>query len=129
MESNNKKTVLVVDDDEVILEVIKSLLEKHGYNVLTATEYEETLEIVNTHTLDLMLLDIMMPNVDGTAILQITKKSAYLEKSFPIIYVSAKPKDNVNLEDSDGFIQKPFKSKEFIDYIQKILKEWPKKEK
>jgi len=129
MEPDKKKTILIVDDDEVILGAIKALLEVNGYKVLTAVNYKETLKIVNHEALDLMLLDIMLPEVKGTDILPITKKTAYFGKPFPVIYISARPKESVNLEGSDGFVQKPFKNKELLQYIDNILKKFSKEQK
>ena len=129
MEPDKKKTILVVDDDEAILGAIKALLEANGYKVLTAANYKETLEIVNHEALDLMLLDVLLPEVEGTDILPITKKKAYFGKPFPVVYISAKPKESVNLEGSDGFIQKPFNNKELLQCIEDVLKNFSKKQK
>jgi len=116
-----KKTILVVDDEGDVLNTMKLVLEKYGFNVIKATNYQETLEVVNNIPIDLMLLDIMLPEVDGTAILHMTKYSSFREKPFPIIYVSALSKSKVFLKDSDGFIQKPFRNEELIKYIKKFL--------
>ena len=117
-----KKTILVVDDEKDVLDTIKLVLEKYGYNVVAATNYQEVLEITNNIPIDLMLLDIMLPDVDGTAILQITRGNKFIEKPFPIIYISALSKSKVDLKGSDGFIQKPFSNEELIRYIKKFLK-------
>lgn len=78
-----EKTVFVVDDDELILGAMKALLESKGFKVITATNYREAIQVVDNVPLDVMLLDINMPEVDGTAVLQITKKKCTPRKNFP----------------------------------------------
>ena len=82
-------TVLVCDDDEAILNSIKIYLEQEGYNVLTATDGSEVLEIIKNNEIHCLVLDIMMPHVDG---LQTTLKIRE-NYNFPIILLSAKSED------------------------------------
>ena len=124
---SNKKTVLVVDDDRATLGSIQALLEKEGYNVVASSSGREALEFVDAYSVDLMLLDVMMPVLEGGDVLKMVRGSA--KKPFPIIYVTVRPKEGLDLKGSDGYIQKPFNNKEFIDYIKNVLQKWSKKEK
>lgn len=120
---DEQKNICIVDDDQVSLYVMKKLLEKEGYNVFIASDYKQAIMIIDNKKLDLLLLDIMMPEVDGTAILHITKNTAKLEQPFPILYVSVLNPKDVDTSSADGFIQKPFKHKKFVTTVKKFLNE------
>jgi len=127
MTSKTKKTILSIDDDESISHTIKILLEANGYTVIASTDPREGLDIAKNEEIDLLLLDIELPGIKGTEILRITKNLAYLKKPFPIIYLSGNPKSTVNLEGSDGFIQKPFDNKVLLKAVEQYLKKGKKK--
>ncbi len=85
MEKTNK-TVLIVEDDHLLLSSLKIKLEKEGYRVLTASDGEEGLHIATTETVDLILVDILMPKMDG--ITMITRLQAMISKTIPIIILT-----------------------------------------
>lgn len=85
MTTNPKKTVLVVDDDKTLTVSLKTTLENEGYNVLVAEDGEEALKLIGTNHVDLILLDILMPKMDGqTFAYQLYK----IEKDIPIIVLT-----------------------------------------
>lgn len=117
-------TVLVCDDDEAILNSIKIYLEQEGYNVLTATDGSEVLEIIKDNEIHCFVLDIMMPHVDG---LQTTLKIRE-NYNFPIILLSAKSEDGDKITGlsfgADDYITKPFNPLELIARVKSQIRRY-----
>lgn len=114
--------ILVCDDDKNICELLRLYLEKDGYAVSIANDGEEALQRFNNDTPDLILLDIMMPKLDGWQVCrEIRKKS-----DCPIIMITAKSEtfDKVlGLElGADDYVTKPFDPKEIIARIKAVLR-------
>ncbi len=114
--------ILVVDDDKNICELLRLYLEKEGYSVILAHDGEEALAKFNALTPDMVLLDIMLPNLDGWQVCrEIRKKS-----NVPIIMLTAKGEtfDKVlGLElGADDYVVKPFDTKEVIARIKAVLR-------
>lgn len=102
--SRSAKTILLVDDERDIVELIKTLLEKEGYRVICASDGLDALVKAERAEVDLCLLDIMMPDVDGLDIARALREKA----DFPIIFISALQAGVISLELADGYIGKPF---------------------
>ena len=100
--------ILVVEDEERIRKVIKSFLEKKGYNVREACDGEEGLDIFYEWNPDLILLDIMMPKKDGYEVCRAVRE----EKSTPILMLTAKTQEEDEIRGleigADDYIRKPF---------------------
>ncbi len=115
-------TILIVDDEERIREVVKEycLLEK--YNVLEASDGVEALDIVKDNNIDLIVLDIMMPKLDGLS----TFKKIKEIKKIPTIILSARAEEYDKLVGFelgiDDYVTKPFSPKELMARIKVILK-------
>lgn len=113
----NLSKILIVDDHEDALYAGERMLIHAGYEVLTARDGEEAMEVALKEIPDILLLDIMMPKIDG---LEVTRrlKSDYILKYSPIILLSAKSSLEDILEGleagADGYITKPFKPEELI---------------
>jgi len=119
MNELRKQRVLVVDDDPRIIRFIRASLMAHGYDVLTATNGEEALEVVKMNTPDIMLLDIRLPVKDGFEVLQELRTFS----SMPVIAFSANSsvsKQALSLGAND-FISKPFTPDEMITRTRAIL--------
>lgn len=116
--------VLVVDDDANICNLIELYLKKEGYKVYTANEGYECLKIFNSRQLDLIVLDIMMPRMDGYDVLKEIRKTSQV----PIIMLTAKGEtfDKVlGLElGADDYIVKPFDPKELIARIRAVIRRY-----
>ena len=114
--------VLVVDDDINIVKLIKLYLEKEDYEVVTANNGREALEIYNREDPSIIVLDIMMPELDGNAVCREIRKTS----NVPIIMLTAKGEtfDKVlSLElGADDYIVKPFDPKELTARIKAILR-------
>lgn len=117
-------TVLVCDDDEAILNSIKIYLKNEGYNVLTALNGAEVLEIINKEEIHCLVLDIMMPKLDGlSATLKIREKY-----NFPIILLSAKSEDLDKITGlsfgADDYVTKPFNPLELLARVKSQIRRY-----
>ncbi len=122
--------ILVVDDEPDIVYLIKKILEKGGHKVIEAYNGEECLEKVKTEKPDLILLDIMMPGLDGYDILRILK-SKEDTKSITIAILTAKSSDEDKIksldEQADWHISKPIDKDKLLDMVDWLLKSPPRK--
>ena len=120
-----KKVILTVDDEEHILELISYNLERNGYEVLKALTGEEALEILDQHQVDLVLLDRMLPGIDGMEVLKQIRGDKN-KKDLPVILLTAKSEEFdkvVGLEiGADDYICKPFGVHELIARIKAVLR-------
>ncbi len=125
---DNKK-ILIVDDDENICELLRLYLEKDGFETVVANDGEQALRCERIHNPDLILLDIMMPLLDGWQVCREIRKNS----NVPIIMLTAKSEtfDKVlGLElGADDYITKPFESKEVVARIKAVLRRTAESEK
>lgn len=121
----NYGKILVVDDEEHIVELIKFNLESNGYEIITATDGKEAYEKAITETPDLILLDIMLPILDGIEVCKKLKKEKNTE-DIPVIMLTAKGEETdkvLGLEiGADDYITKPFGIRELIARIKAVLR-------
>jgi two-component system KDP operon response regulator KdpE len=114
----DKKHILVVDDDPAILRLLSNNLRARDYQVTTATNGEESLEAVQNNFIDLIILDIMMPKVDGVEVCRRIREWS----NVPIIILSARgdEKDKVKCLElgADDYLTKPFGIAELIARIK-----------
>jgi len=120
--SSRKASVLVVDDDIRILRMMRRILELEGYRVLTASEGKTALDIFDDETPDLVLLDIMLPVMDGYTVCQRIREFSQV----PIIMVTAKGGDEEKIEGfdagADDYVTKPFSSNELAARVKALLR-------
>ena len=118
------KTILVVDDEEDVLELVKYNLEKNGYRVTTASTGEEAINKARSILPNLVLLDLMLPGIDGLEVCKQLKSNPKTEH-VPVIMLTAKGEESdvvVGLEvGADDYITKPFSPKVLIARIRRIL--------
>jgi DNA-binding response OmpR family regulator len=120
--------VLLVDDDPVILKLLQVNFEMEGYNVLTANDGVEGLEKARAERPDVVILDIMMPRMDG---LEVTRelKGDDSTKDMPILLLSAKAQaSDIQLGrevGADDYLTKPFDPLELLERVGEILKSRP----
>lgn len=119
-------TILIVDDEEEILGLLKVYLENENYRVVTFVEGQKALEYLQTGTADLAILDIMLPDMDGFQICRKIRESFY----FPIIMLTAKntDEDMVNglTMGADDYVTKPFKPVELVARVKTQLRRYKK---
>lgn len=115
--------ILVVDDDKNTRKYIEAVLTEENYTVLTATNGKEALDVMEREHIDLVILDIMMPEMDGY---EFTKTLRDSNNNLPILMVSAKqlPKDKHKgfLVGTDDYMTKPFDEEELILRIKAVLR-------
>lgn len=117
-------TVLVCDDDSAILESIKIYLENEGYNVLTACDGVEAVEMVDNNEIHCLVMDIMMPRLDGLrATVKIREKH-----NLPIIFLSAKSEDTDKITGlgfgGDDYVTKPFNPLELVARVRSQIRRY-----
>jgi two-component system phosphate regulon response regulator PhoB len=119
-----KPKILIVEDDPDILELLHYNLEKAGYETFRAENGEQALLLAKKHPLDLVLLDILMPGLNGLEVCRRMKRDPVLQH-IPIMMVTAKGEEMdrvVGLElGADDYVVKPFSIREIILRIQKLL--------
>ena len=119
-ETNEKQSVLVVDDHPKVLRFIKIDLKCRGFDVITSTSGQEALDMVKSVKPDIMLLDIVMPGIDGFDVLKELRNFSDL----PVIAFSASPgnDDSAMQLGANDFMSKPFKADEMAGRIKSLLR-------
>ncbi len=119
-----KPTILVVDDEKEIRELIEIYLKNEGYNVITAEDGLRALDISKKDTIHLIVLDVMLPNIDGIQVCKSIRE--YLD--VPIIMLSAKREDNDKIlgiiTGADDYIAKPFNPLELVVRVKAQLRRY-----
>tara|TARA_R110000868_G_scaffold306734_1_gene568026 strand:+ start:55729 stop:56433 length:705 start_codon:yes stop_codon:yes gene_type:complete len=120
-----KKTILVVDDEKDLLDLIEYNLKKEGFNVLKAENGEEGIAVAKEGKPDLVLLDIMMPKMDGLEAVEIMRKDDDL-KNIPIIFLTARSDEKTEVEGlnkgGDDYITKPISTTKLISRIKAVMR-------
>ena len=119
------KKVLVVDDDVKTVELVKLYLNRDGYRVITAYDGNEALELARENQPDLIVLDIMLPGINGLEICRILRK----ESDVPIIMLTALTTDDDRLTGldlgADDYVTKPFSPRELAARVRAVLRRLP----
>ena len=129
--TDKKALVLIVDDDESLLELIKMALNHNDFDVITATNGQDAIKKVQQHHPTLIVLDVMMPIMDGYEACKFLKSQAEF-KHIPIIMLTAKGHEK-DFEQgkqagADEFITKPFDFNDFLEILNQFLKKQREKE-
>ncbi len=127
-----KEKILVVEDEKNILELVKYNLEQEGYRVTTAMRGDQALEQVRKDKPDLMILDLMLPGMDGIEVCK-TLKQNYKTAGIPVIMLTAKSEETdkiVGLElGADDYVTKPFSPRELVARVKSVLRRSQEKPK
>jgi len=120
-----EKKVLVVDDDVKTVELVKLYLERDGYQVLTAYDGIEALRLARESRPDLIVLDLMLPDIDGLEVCRTLRH----ESDVPIIMLTARTTDQDKLTGldlgADDYVSKPFSPKELAARVRAVLRRLP----
>jgi DNA-binding response OmpR family regulator len=117
-----KTTILTADDDPQLLRLVARNLELEGYDVLTASDGKQALEQIEANTLDLVLLDVMMPKMDGFTVCHRVREFS----AVPIIIVTARGQDQDKVRGldlgADDYLTKPFSVDELLARVRAVLR-------
>ncbi len=119
------KNILCVEDEPEMIDLIRLILNRHGFNVQGADGGREALEMLKAEPPDLVLLDLMMPDVDGWEVYH-QMKANEKTKNIPVIVVTAKAQSidkvlGMHIAKVDDYISKPFSPSALLESVQKVL--------
>lgn len=125
MENNKTIRVVCVEDEPEMIDLIRLILGRKGFEVVGANGGKEALGIVRDENPDLVLLDLMMPDMDGWEVYQQLKADAALA-AIPVIVVTAKAQSidkvlGLHIAKVDDYISKPFSPQELMDSVDQVL--------
>lgn len=128
MSGKNKKTtkptILIIDDDEGIQAIVRARLESNGYSVISALDGHQGLKIVREKKPDLILLDVLLPTINGFQVCWYIKSVEKID--IPIIMLTAlnEPRDVKQAKElgADDYIKKPYHSSELLEKVKRFLK-------
>lgn len=121
--TTDSKTILLVDDADCMIAYLKKLLTREGYNVITAINGKQAVDIYKTYPerIDLILMDIIMPVMSG---LEAQKELTQYDPNVPILLMSAHPQYSIEGLNHPYFIVKPMRPEELFNSIHAILKNY-----
>jgi DNA-binding response OmpR family regulator len=120
--TEKQKRILIVDDEETVRDLLQRILEKVGYDVITAVNGQEALDKVSQCNVNLVLLDMKMPGLDGFQILDGIRQRS----NIPVIMLSGMRDETIKIDSlglgADDYIVKPFSTGELLARIQAKLR-------
>ncbi|HSF80959.1 MAG TPA: response regulator [Anaerolineales bacterium] len=124
MADTNRRVVYIEDEQEMV-DLVRLILSRKGYDVIGANGGQDGLEKVRLEMPDLVLLDLMMPDMDGWDVYQ-QMKSEEATRKIPVIVVTAKAQSidkvlGLHIAKVDDYISKPFSPQELVDSVEKVL--------
>ncbi len=120
------KRILVVDDEEDIVKLVKTYLEYHHYEVITAGDGQEGFEKVKTGKPDLIVLDLMLPKINGYKVCGLLKKDTRYAKIPVVMFTAKAQEEDIKLGQevgADAYITKPYEPDILLAKIKELLKE------
>ena len=125
MTEKNTKMILCIEDEQEMIDLIRLILSPRGFEIRGANGGKEGLEIIRKDHPDLVLLDLMMPEMDGWEVYQ-QMKAGEATKNIPVIVVTAKAQSidkvlGLHIAKVDDFIVKPFSPQELLTSVDKVL--------
>jgi DNA-binding response OmpR family regulator len=123
LEKNQR--VVYIEDEQEMIDLVRLILSRKGYQVMGANSGREGLEAVRENLPDLVLLDLMMPDLDGWDVFQQMKADETM-RNIPVIVITAKAQSidkvlGLHIAKVDDYISKPFSPQELLDSIEKVL--------
>jgi DNA-binding response OmpR family regulator len=126
MAEKKTKTILCIEDESEMIDLIRLILNRRGFEIRGAVGGKEGLEIIRKNHPDLVLLDLMMPEMDGWEVYQ-QMKADEATKNIPVIVVTARAQSiekvlGLHIAKVDDYIVKPFSPQELLTSVDKVLK-------
>jgi two-component system response regulator VicR len=123
--ADEKKKVVCIEDEPEMIDLIKLILERKGFEVVGAVGGQEGLEVIRREMPDLILLDLMMPEIDGWEVFRQMRADEQL-KDIPVIVVTAKAQSidkvlGLHIAKVDDYVTKPFGPQELLKSVNKVL--------
>jgi len=123
--AEQSKRLVYIEDEEEMIDLVRLILSRRGYEVLGANGGREGLDLVRRELPDLVLLDLMMPDMDGWDVYQ-QMKSEERTRDIPVIVVTAKAQSidkvlGLHIAKVEDYISKPFSPQELLDSVEKVL--------
>ena len=122
---DRSKTIVYIEDEPEMIDLVKLILSRKGYQVVGATGGREGLDVVRQHVPDLVLLDLMMPDIDGWDVYQQIRADEETQH-IPVIVVTAKAQNidkvlGLHIAKVNDYISKPFSPQELVSSIEKVM--------
>ena len=122
---DKKRRVVYVEDEQEMIDLVRLILNRRGFEIIGANGGREGLETIRQSLPDLVLLDLMMPDMDGWDVYQQMKADEATQK-IPVIVVTAKAQSidkvlGLHIAKVDDYISKPFSPQELVDSVEKVL--------
>ena len=118
------KNILIIDDDRELSSIVKDLLHYYGYDAMVVHEPKKGIEVAKKRQPDLILLDVLMPSMNGREVCKVLKRQEET-KNIPVIFLTAKDSaDDIAGEieaGGSGHFSKPFDSKKLLEKIKELL--------
>lgn len=123
--TNNERTVVCIEDELEMIELVKLILGRHNFQVIGAVGGQQGLDKIAEVSPDLVLLDLMMPEMDGWEVYQKMKASESM-RDIPVIVVTAKAQSidrvlGLHIARVDDYITKPFGPQELLESVERVL--------
>jgi DNA-binding response OmpR family regulator len=121
---NERKRIVYIEDDQDLIDLVELMLERKGWKLVGVTESNMAIKVIREQQPDVVLLDLMMPDVDGWEILKIIQTDAIIQ-NIPVIIITARsqPVDQVYglyVARAAGYLCKPFNAKELFNCLERI---------
>ena len=124
----NPYTILIVDDEKTVIDTLSTVLDIRGFNILEANNGNKALELIRRHKPDLIVLDLMLPGINGLEICSRIKSDKHFA-NIPVLIITVVTKDS-DLPDgfwckgtgADDFVTKPFDPFSLADKVERLLK-------
>ncbi len=120
------RKVVYIEDEHEMIDLVRLILSRRSFEVIGASGGREGLDLIRKTSPDIILLDLMMPDMDGWEVYQLLKADEST-KSIPVIIITAKAQNidkvlGLQIAKVEDYISKPFSPKELVDSIEKVLK-------
>jgi two-component system, OmpR family, response regulator VicR len=125
MDGSPTKKIVYIEDDPEMIDLVELILSRHGFDITGAHGGRQGIDVVHQKSPDLVLLDLMMPDLDGWDVYQ-QLKADEATANIPVIVITAKAQSidkvlGLHIAKVDDYISKPFRPQELLDSVDKIL--------